>query len=348
MSSNDALIDSATRHQVFIQRYSAGQETKAQDVVGQLVDDINMMLADGAAELSKPRLDALILEIKQLSESRLEDLFESLNQEALEFIEYEAGFTQRMMEDNVEGGIQLPDVSAIQAGVLASVMMVEPRVGYSIREAMSRFGRRKSEQIVQAIKDGVTQGQTTPEIQGSVRSLKRLQQNQSAALVRTIVNHVSIQARNVTISENSNLFDGYEWVATLDARTSLICMSRDGIIYPFGDNPQTSPKPPAHFSCRSTIIPVVKPEFDLASQVKGKRPAKGAKGTTQVNAQTTYEQWLRRQPASFQDSVLGVSRGKLFRQGDLSIGRFVDGQGATLTLDELRQLEPLMFERLNL
>jgi len=348
MSSNDALIDSATRHQVFIQRYSAGQETKAQDTIDKLIDEINMMLTEDISQLSKPRYDALILQIKQLSEERLAELFEELDQEALDFIEYEAGFTQRMLQTNVDAEVKTPDVSNIQAGVLASVMMVGPRVGYSIREAMSRFGNRKSEQIVQAIRDGVTQGQTTPEIQRSVRGLKNLQKNQSASLVRTIVNHTSIQARNVTINENSNLFNGYEWVATLDARTSFICMSRDGIVYPLGNDPEINPKPPAHFSCRSTIIPVVKPEFNLASKVKSKRPAKGAEGTAQVNAKTTYEQWLRRQPASFQDSVLGASRGKLFRQGDVSIGRFVDGQGATLTLDELRQSEPLMFERLNL
>jgi hypothetical protein len=63
-----------------------------------------------------------------------------------------------------------------------------------------------------------------------------------------------------------------------------------------------------------------------------------------VPATTTYEQWLKRQPASFQDTVLGPSRGKLFRNGDLSIGRFVDSQGRTLTLDELRRLEPQAFE----
>ena len=48
----------------------------------------------------------------------------------------------------------------------------------------------------------------------------------------------------------------------------------------------------------------------------------------------TYEQWLRRQPADFQDEVLGKKKGDKFRAG-ASVDRFVDRQGNTLTLKQL-------------
>ena len=82
--------------------------------------------------------------------------------------------------------------------------------------------------------------------------------------------------------------------------------------------------------------------------VEGRRPAVSDKGVKQVNGNTPYETWLRRQSKAFQTEVLGVARAKLFREGRISIGRFVDAQGATLTLDQLRKLEPMVFEDLGI
>jgi hypothetical protein len=51
-----------------------------------------------------------------------------------------------------------------------------------------------------------------------------------------------------------------------------------------------------------------------------------------------YPEWLRAQPAAFQDNVLGPTRGGLFRSGKLELSQFSDSTGRTLTLDELRGL----------
>ena len=61
-------------------------------------------------------------------------------------------------------------------------------------------------------------------------------------------------------------------------------------------------------------------------------------------AETTYQDWLSRQKASFQDEVLGPTRGKLFRGGGLTLDRFVANSGRRLTLDELKALHPKAFE----
>ena len=82
--------------------------------------------------------------------------------------------------------------------------------------------------------------------------------------------------------------------------------------------------------------------------IEGDRPSVGADGTRSVGADTNYEQWLRKQPKAFQEEVLGIAKAKLFRDGKISIGRFVDEQGRVLSLDQLRELEPLAFERAGL
>ncbi len=57
-----------------------------------------------------------------------------------------------------------------------------------------------------------------------------------------------------------------------------------------------------------------------------------------VPADVTYQEWLSRQPAAFQDQVLGPSRGKLFRDGGVTLTQFVDRLGNELTLEQLAAL----------
>jgi hypothetical protein len=53
----------------------------------------------------------------------------------------------------------------------------------------------------------------------------------------------------------------------------------------------------------------------------------------------TYPDWLRKQPVKFQNEVLGPGRAKLWRQGKVSAGDFVDRSGKVLTIEQLRKLE---------
>ena len=59
---------------------------------------------------------------------------------------------------------------------------------------------------------------------------------------------------------------------------------------------------------------------------RAKRDAWAAENVGTVPARTTYDQWLRRQPAAFQDEVLGRTKGKAFRKG-ATVDDFVDALG---------------------
>lgn len=67
-----------------------------------------------------------------------------------------------------------------------------------------------------------------------------------------------------------------------------------------------------------------------------------------VPAKMTYQQWLSRQSAAFQDEVLGKAKGALFRRGDLTLNEFVDRRGNELTLAQLRRTHPEAFEQAGL
>ncbi|MEM6902242.1 MAG: hypothetical protein AAF556_03265, partial [Pseudomonadota bacterium] len=133
--------------------------------------------------------------------------------------------------------------------------------------------------------------------------------------------------------ENADLVQGLQWTATLDSRTSAVCRGRDGNVYPLN----RAPAIPAHINCRSVYVAYF-----------GPREGERASEFGPVPDATTYSEWLRRRPAAEQDEILGSTKGRLFRRGDLTLDRFIDRAGNELTLDELRSREAAAFDRAGL
>jgi SPP1 gp7 family putative phage head morphogenesis protein len=275
-----------------------------------------------------------------------EEFNPAITQMALDFAEDEAGFTVNMMDQASTVQFQTPSTGQLTQAVIRGGMDTPVGPGsMTMNEALSQFSGAKTREVINAINDGILLGDTNPQIAKQVSSLINVKQSREAdTLVRTIVNHTSSMARDATYRENSAILDGYEWVSTLDSRTSLICGGRDGKVFRVGKGPM----PPAHWNCRSSTVPVVNEAFSLGSQVTGERPSVGADGAEVISAKSTYGGWLKKQPAAFQDEVLGPVRGNLFRNGGINIDRFRDETGITYTLEQLRDLEPLAFQKAGL
>ena len=79
---------------------------------------------------------------------------------------------------------------------------------------------------------------------------------QLKTLTRTAITETSNFVSNTTYKLNDDVVQGYQYVATLDSRTSLICGRLDGKVYSLSN--KNAPQPPQHFNCRSTTIPVIK------------------------------------------------------------------------------------------
>jgi SPP1 gp7 family putative phage head morphogenesis protein len=154
-------------------------------------------------------------------------------------------------------------------------------------------------------------------------------------IVRTATTSVQAQAHlEVFSAQPKELTDQYEYHATLDDRTTIICASLDGSVWEY-DDPK-APKPPQHLNCRSTILPVINWER------MGVTPPEKIVGATRSTMDgpvknQTYEQWLRKQPVSVQNEVLGASRARLFRDGEVTLKQLLDSDGTVLTLDQLER-----------
>lgn len=255
-----------------------------------------------------------------------------------ELVKSEADFSVALFNKVSEVNFAIPSDASLIAAVSAIPMNAPTGMkAITVDEALLQFGEKKAAEIKQIITDGLSLGDTTPEISKKISNkISTLHRRQLDTLVRTAANHASSVGRNAVYDDNSDILEGYEWVSTLDSRTTLVCGSRDGKAYPIG-----GPVPPAHWGCRSTTIPKVRDEFTLARGIKGDRPSVGASGAEKVSGKSTYGGWLRKQPKEFVDEALGVERSKLFRSGKLSIDKFVDPTGRAYTLEQLRSMNQI-------
>ena len=185
-----------------------------------------------------------------------------------------------------------------------------------------------------AINDGWTQTQLRKALTVSEIAIKR----NVAMIARTSVNAVSNHTKAVLYAKN-DIVDRVLFSATLDGRTTDICMTLDGKVY----KKARSPILPLHPNERSQLIPILKGES--AEQVINDllpRPAveiksvdaledKGFKTRTgrirkpsrsdrsplkgvQSNS-LNYESWIRKQPKAYQEEIIGIKGTKALREG---------------------------------
>lgn len=168
----------------------------------------------------------------------------------------------------------------------------------------------------------------------------------AGTVINTATQHVANAARMEVWENNNDIVDRYQWVSTLDRRTTAQCKSLDGKVFEAGKGPM----PPIHANCRSTTVAVLSPEFAFLEE--GGTRASSGPTPGYVDANETYYTWLQRQPATFQDTALGKSRAKLFRDGGLTADRFAElnlGRNfEALTLAEMREIEPAAFAKAGL
>jgi SPP1 gp7 family putative phage head morphogenesis protein len=340
MTAETFVVDVATRHNVFVQRFAGGQANEAAALLARMRKAVTARMERDPTEFQANRLNLLLRDIEGLTGNSMVQLGAQLDEAVTAFASSEALFSLELGQQTTTAIMQLPS-DALVGQIVRSTPMAAPLGpnAITIAEALADFGSTKSREIITTISDGMFLGDTLDTTTRRVATLIDTRQTRQVdALVRTVMNHTANQASKAVMIENAALLEGEEWVATLDGRTTLICAGRDGTIYPVG----LGPYPPAHWNCRSRRVPVVKDEFAIKG-LTGERPAVGDEIGT-LRGDVNFGSFLKRQSAGFQDEFLGPTRGKLFRQGGLTIDRFRDETGRTYTLEQLQALNPIAFD----
>lgn len=334
MSANDEILNALTRHQIFVLRYARGRERDAEQFIFRLLAEVAGSIRSARTEYQLGRAQEQARDLYQYIVAMQGDNRSQEFEEWLDFAEYEARFNGDLL-NNVRVGSSIPTRGQLYTAMSTRLINIPGSPGYPLMRMLKSFDDGTINLISNQIRDASALGYTNKELAKRIQDLAPSLGRQAATVARTATNHVSTQTRTLSMQENDDVIDGYEWVATLDSRTSLVCAARDGQIYRDFDK---DPKPPAHFNCRSTITMVVNPEYDLA-QIKGipegTRPNRGPAGARNLPASITFGDWLHSQPRQFQEKILGKTRTELFRKGEFTLDKFVDSQGNVLTLREL-------------
>ena len=167
----------------------------------------------------------------------------------------------------------------------------EIRVGVTEGESMTKIAKR----LRGRLQFGSNQEMTARAQALAGGTGMKLANNQVRTIVRTSVNQVQTMANQAVYSANQEVTKRYEYVATLDARTSAICGSLDGKTFKYGEGPM----PPQHFNCRSTTVPIIDDD-DLRRRFPDTRPSEVGR----VPQDLSYPDWLKKNP-NMQTEALG-------------------------------------------
>ena len=242
--------------------------------------------------------------------------------------------------------------------------------GQTVEKAFRGIAKNQQDILATNIRAGVFSGESTAEIArrmagrldfdkiGNARQIAaaggqsiKVAANQIQTIVRTSVNQVQNQASQAVYAANSKVAPKYEYVATLDSRTSGICKRLDGRKFEYNKGPT----PPQHFNCRSTTVPVV--DYEGLSKRKGfedlKPPPKSkvvtrptGEGTGRVPQDTQYGDWLLGADKKTKIKTLGNEQkvryferlAKKEGSGQKAIRKIIREDGSERSLADLQRL----------
>ena len=347
-----SIISAFISHQVWLQRNASHEVSGLEPFIQQMRDEVRArVLHFGDDNRTRQNLEKLLRDLEDILAGITTDWQDKLTEDLQVLGGYEADWTTKTLTANVEAEFVTPSPEQVWSAAKWNPMPLGDKPA-DLFGLMKGWEDTEVNRLVTGVKMGFVQGKTTRQIVKEVvgpGGLADISQRNAAALVRTAVNHVSTQAKDVTYKKNKDIVEGYELVVTLDSRTSAICRSwPPKKVYKLTDEYQ--PKPPFHVACRTTTAPVISSEFDFLDR-GAKRAAKGAEGGTQVAADTSYYDFFARQPAWWQDKAIGPVRGAIFRNAGMSPEEFraasVDGFNRPMTLAEMAEADKRVAEYLS-
>lgn len=140
----------------------------------------------------------------------------------------------------------------------------------------SNFAKRNNvncDRIIAALNETIPQafilGKNPKQFAEIIADKLGVSYNNAVRLARTEYIHIATEARYQQMKD-TDLFDEYQYISTLDNRTSDICQNMNNKVFKFSEYKQGVTAPPLHPHCRSTIIPYFEDEQNYKRIAKDK------------------------------------------------------------------------------
>lgn len=367
-SLSELLLDESIRHQVALAKYTNGAVARIVAVLNRsdarlsesLMSAISQM--DGTA-FSIQRLQSLLASVRAINGEAYSMLSRALTEELRSFAEYETAYLGQMLDSYTPVTVH---AAAVSAETVYAAALSRPFQGVLLQDVLADLGEARAKAIRRSVAQGFVEGKTLQQMLNEVRGTKAKgytdgllegSRREVAAVVRTATSHLSGIANDETVKANEDVIGKVVWVATLDVRTTSECRIRDGKAYTPVEHKPIDHKIPwragpgrLHWNCRSSQTYVTKSFKELGLDIPEITLKNGKRASIdgQIPQETTYGQWLKKQPAARQVEVLGKTRAALLRKGGLKLEDMYTKRGEYLTLDELRERDAAAFKKAGL
>lgn len=348
---NEILLDLSIEYGVSLERLKGSEVRKALELLAELDEELLVQITGridrlgpverqlfGAGKYTTERLQKLRAELRRVADDSyallIGDLRATLDQVAKDAAAFEAAGLNRTVNAVIKGEF---GAIAVSANALRAVVRERPIEGKHLAKYVKDWSETKKALVEQEIKKGFLASETTRDIikrvagpAGLVRS-----RNRAEAVVRTAIQNIAAGSRELLWEQNADIIKGVRWVSTLDSDTCVRCARLDGKVYKVGEGP----RPTLHEFCRCTTVAVL-----TGFNIKGER----ASIFGPVPDDVTFDDFLKRRGAAFQDDVLGVTKGRLYRRGGVKLDDFVDKSGREFNLSDLAERNAGAFLRAGL
>ncbi|WP_417764689.1 phage minor head protein [Shewanella chilikensis] len=359
----DSLFMAEASHSVYVNRLASEEVNKLNQFWGSYYRLLQNALGDYDSDMTRRQFNALIKTIDTTITESMEEWQHQLMLDLDEFAEYESDFQARMIGAFTDADIAVPAPAQVISAAIETPISLGQAGAISLNPWLADISNKQKQRIENEIKLGYANGRTNADMVRAIVGTKSnkftdgiadIDRRSAVTLVRTATNHYASTARKKVYEQNKRVVIGHVWVSTLDKRTSDICIGLDGkeLYYDKGEVRY----PPAHPGCRSSTSPIVKgrkPIPDNSQRASKGGELKDGKLITDpkpVSSKLTYLEWLKTQPAQFQDAVLGKTKGKIFRNSGVSVDKFssmlVDRVGKPLTIKDMAAKDKMIEEYL--
>lgn len=231
------------------------------------------------------RLELLHIEIEKI----LLDMYDENQMNIYEFLadQYRNDYYRCVFRDQQMTGFGKNFVMVNEDAIERAVLNSYGKGNYS--ETLWKHCGHLSKDLRENITVGLIRGESLEKMADRISKRMKVARNHAYRLVRTETAYIYEQAAMKAYEQCG--IEKYEYLATLDGRTSKVCQELDGKVFALKDAMPGKNYPPMHPNCRSTTVAA----FDKEEEVAGKRLAKSGSGKYyEVPGNMTYKEWYKK------------------------------------------------------
>ena len=227
------IIDQYTRHAHYLEQYYNGQADTVNKFLRRIAKRLRLELTKTQTVNSQRRIESLLTFTEELVNTELSAFTEAFSEQLELFAISEAEFSAgvlKTLDTTIPSPLQI--MMAINARPFNNRLLKDYLEAFSIEQAKA---------VRSAVAMGFYEGQTTQQIvqgiagtrsQNYKNGLLNVSRTSAERMVRTSLSHTSSVAKSTFFEENKDLVPYYEWVSTLDGRTSATCFTGKTTVNP--------------------------------------------------------------------------------------------------------------------